>query len=226
MNTAKPNPQSGSESSNAMAVSDSKQAEVNALRKAFVGQKYGVKFTDDSLGAVAFLQVTEAGAVYMIGFSGKRAKPDFHYRFRSTEHADRYQDSWHKGLVSRATAKAERKAEKAAKSAQPHPLAVGDVLVSSWGYEQTNYDYYQVTRLVGKQSVEIRELARQAAESGFMQGDCVPVKGVFKGEPMVKRVNEHGRVKVHSWGVWASKKESVKVAGVEIFKPDHYTAYA
>ncbi len=55
MNTAKPNPQSGSESSNAMAVSDSKQAEVNALRKAFVGQKYGVKFTDDSLGAVAFL---------------------------------------------------------------------------------------------------------------------------------------------------------------------------
>ena len=55
MNTAKPNTQSGSESSNAMAVSDSKQAEVNALRKAFVGQKYGVKFTDDSLGAVAFL---------------------------------------------------------------------------------------------------------------------------------------------------------------------------
>ena len=226
MNTAKPNTQSGSESSNAMTGSNSKQAEVNALRKSFVGQKYAVKFTDDSLGAVAFLQVTEAGAVYMIGFSGKRAKPDFHYRFRSTEHADRYQDSWHKGLVSRATAKAERKAEKAAKSAQPHPLAVGDVLVSSWGYEQTNYDYYQVTRLVGKQSVEIRELGQQAAETGFLQGECVPVKGRFKGEPMVKRVNENGTVKVRSWGVWAYKKESVKVAGAEIFKPDNYTAYA
>ena len=46
------------------------------LPKAFVGQKYEVKFTDKSLGAVAFLHVTEAGAVYMIGFSGKRAKPD------------------------------------------------------------------------------------------------------------------------------------------------------
>lgn len=226
MNTAKPNTQLGSESSNAIPVSNAKQAEVNELRKAFVGQKYEVKFTDDSLNVIVFLQITESGMVYMIGFSGKRAKPDFHLRFRSIEHADSYHESWHKGLVSRATVKAERKAEKAAKSAQPHPLALGDVLVSSWGYEQTNYDYYQVTRLVGKQSVEIRELARQAAESGFMQGDCVPVKGVFKGEPMVKRVNEHGRVKVHSWGVWASKKESVTVAGVEIFKPDHYTAYA
>lgn len=61
MNTAKPNTQSGSESSNAMAVSDSKQAEVNALRKAFVDQKYGVKFTDDSLGAVAFCRSQKPG---------------------------------------------------------------------------------------------------------------------------------------------------------------------
>ena len=43
---------------------------------------------------------------------------------------------------------------------------------------------------------------------------------------MVKRVNENGTVKVRSWGVLAYKKESVKVAGVELFKPDHYTAYA
>ena len=226
MNTAKPNPQSGSESSNAMAVSDSKNSKINAIRKGSVGQKYMVKFTDDSLGAIAFFHVTESGAIYMIGFSGKRVKPDFHFSFRSTDYADRYQETWHKGLVSRATDKAERKAERAAKLAQPHPLAVGDVLVSSWGYEQTNYDYYQVTRLVGKQSVEIRQLGRQAAETGFLQGDCVPVKGLFKGEPMVKRINENGSVKVRSWGVWAHKKESVTVAGVEIFKPDHYTAYA
>ena len=115
---------------------------------------------------------------------------------------------------------------KAAKLAAPHPLVVGDVLVASWGYDQTNYDYYQVTRLVGKRSVEIRELARAAAETGFLQGDCVPVKGKFKGEPMVKRVNENGSVKVMSWGVYARKKESFKVGDIEIFKPDNYTAYA
>lgn len=226
MNTAKQNTQFGSESSNAMPVSSSKHTALNELRNAAIGQNYAIKFTDDALGVVAFLQVTDAGPVYMVGFSGKRTKPDFNYRFRSIEQADRYQESWYQGLVRRATAKAEQKAERAAKLAQPHPLAVGDVLVASWGYEQTNYDYYQVTRLVGKQSVEIRSIAKQAKESSFMQGDCVPLKGAFKGEPMVKRVGENGTVKVHSWGVWASKKESLTVAGIEIFKPDNYTAYA
>jgi hypothetical protein len=226
VNTAKSNTQSGSESSNAMPVLNQKQDEINALRRAFTGQRFTESFTDYSLGAVAYLQTTDTETVYMLGFSGKKSKPDFHYRFRSLEQAEKYRENWHQGLVSRARAKAERQAEKAAKRAQPHPLKVGDVLVSSWGYDQTNYDYYQVTRLVGKQSVEIRELGRQAAETGFLQGDCVPVKDFFKGEPMLKRVNENGSVKVHSWGVWASKKEAVKVAGVEIFKPDHYTAYA
>ena len=49
---------------------------------------------------------------------------------------------------------------------------------------------------------------------------CVPLKGCFKGEPVVKRVNERGAVKVFNWGVWARKKESVKVADMECFEPD------
>jgi hypothetical protein len=42
---------------------------------------------------------------------------------------------------------------------------------------------------------------------------------------MVKRVDEHGRVKVRAWGVWASKKEAVSVGGVEVLKPDRFTTY-
>lgn len=112
--------------------------------------------------------------------------------------------------------------------AASHRLAVGDVLFSSWGYEQTNVDYHQVTRVVGHRSVEIRKIARQAVESAqAMTGECVPAKGKFIGEPMVKRVNDQGLVKVQSWGVWASKKEPViTAAGLEVFKPDHFTSYA
>lgn len=218
---------SSSETGSVMPDFDPKNAQLNALRQAFAGPKFQLKFTDDALGAVVFLQTTDSETVYMIGFSGKRAKPDFHYSFRTLERAEVYQDTWHKGLVQRATDKAERKADKAAKlAAEPHTLVIGDVLVASWGYEQTNYNYYQITRLVGKQSVEIRELGRQVDATGCMQGDCVPVKGLFKGEPMVKRVTASGAVKVHSWGVWAYKMEPVKVAGVEIFKPNHFTSYA
>ena len=37
-------------------------------------------------------------------------------------------------------------------------VKVGDVFYSSWGYEQTNVDFFQVVALVGKKSVRIREV--------------------------------------------------------------------
>ncbi|MDR0576110.1 MAG: hypothetical protein LBI87_00860 [Candidatus Accumulibacter sp.] len=108
-----------------------------------------------------------------------------------------------------------------------HNLNVGDVLMASWGYEQTNIDYYEVTRLVGRHSVEIREIARQSQGTHWLQGECVPVKGRYVGEPIIKRVRSDGlSVKIFSWGAWARKKESRIVGGVEVFSPDHWTAYA
>lgn len=230
MNTAKSTTQSGSESSNPMIENSKKQAQqeqINARRTAFAGSKFTVIFTDALLGALVFRQVVDSGKVYMMGFSGKRTKPDFYFSFSSLEKSDNYIEAWHKALINCAMRKAERRAVKATKMAQQQTdLVVGDVLVASWGYEQTNYDYYQVTRLVGKRSVEIRELGKLSKETGWLQGDCVPVKGDFKGEPMIKRVDENGAVKVHSSGVYARKKEPLRVAGVEIFEPNHYTAYA
>ena len=227
MNAAKQIQQSGSESSNAMSLKQEKSNELQQLRKVFAGSRAEVVFTDDGMGVEVYRYMLADEKCVMLGFSGKRAKPDFHYRFASVERADAYRAKWFESLNTTAQAKQARKAEKAAKMAEGHRLAVGDVLVASWGYDQTNYDYYQVTRLVGSRSVEIRELAQSRGETHWMQGDCVPVKNSFVGEPMVKRVTESGdAVKVRSWGVWAHKKESRKVGGVELFKPDHYTAYA
>jgi integrating conjugative element membrane protein (TIGR03745 family) len=72
--------------------------------------------------------------------------------------------------------------------AQPHGLKVGYVLSASWGYEQTNIDYYEVTALVGRRSVEVREIAQELKETGNMLGECRPTKGKFIGKPLVKRV--------------------------------------
>ena len=40
-------------------------------------------------------------------------------------------------------------------------VKVGDLFVSSWGYEQTNVDYYQVVSVHGKSSVRVREVRPQ-----------------------------------------------------------------
>ncbi|EIE8009597.1 hypothetical protein LDW55_003780, partial [Escherichia coli] len=37
-------------------------------------------------------------------------------------------------------------------------VSVGDVFVSSWGYEQTNVNFYQVISVHGKKTVTVQEI--------------------------------------------------------------------
>lgn len=125
-------------------------------------------------------------------------------------------------------ADARRAAEKAAAREAGHALKVGAVLRSSWGYEQTNIDYYQVTRMVGKQSVGIRPIARQSIETLDMQGKCVPCPDEFTGEEMVKRVSTWGKrdsVKLTSYST-ATLITPTIVEGMKVYPADHWRSYA
>lgn len=129
--------------------------------------------------------------------------------------------------IGSESSNAMEKAEAAAKRAAGHKLAVGDVLATCWGYEQTNVEYYQVTQLIGKCMVEIREIGRMVEQTAWLQGDCVPAKDQFKGEPMRRRVCKDGRsVKIESWGIWARKLETQTVGGVEVFPVSSFSSYA
>lgn len=64
--------------------------------------------------------------------------------------------------------------------------AVGDILVSSWGYDQTNIDFYQVVGVTAK-SVKIRAIGKTCTERREYTDMMVPDVGAFKGEPMTKR---------------------------------------
>lgn len=176
---------------------------------------------DEAMGVEVFRRPGKPSGVCELAFSGMRCKPDYAYRFGSPEAAEAHRATWLDGKRSSYNDKRARVEQRREAGQQ---LVVGDVLVASWGYEQTNYDYYQVTRKVGARSVEIRELAKDMTyDGGAMAGECVPIKGRFVGEPMTKRVDERGGVKVK--GAHATKKPSEVVGGVEVFKPDRYTAY-
>ena len=58
-----------------------------------------------------------------------------------------------------------------------HTLKVDDVLYSSWGYDQTNVDFYQVLK-VTPSGVYIRELVDKvtATPGAFMTGTSVPLR--------------------------------------------------
>jgi hypothetical protein len=91
---------------------------------------------------------------------------------------------------SNQTAKVERKA-KQKEALKDVVVKVGDIFVNSWGYDQTNVDYYQVVSYKGK-TVELREIASQevAGTSGYMCCEVRPVKDAFlkNSESFKKRI--------------------------------------
>lgn len=61
-----------------------------------------------------------------------------------------------------------------------HGVKVGDIFYSSWGYDQTNIDYFQVIELKGSQMVKIREIAQTTVRTETSMSEYVkPVKDAF-----------------------------------------------
>lgn len=84
-------------------------------------------------------------------------------------------------------------------------ISVGDIFCSSWGYEQTNISYYQVTRIVGKTMVELSLIRKKTVEqSSEMVSRVEPiadafVEGAEKFKRKVTRYSETPRVSITSF---------------------------
>lgn len=184
---------------------------------------------DAAIGAEVWLiaSTRQPGLCAVIAYAGKRTKHDGHYTMRDRAQALQWAAEYLGKRQASAQRQAEQRAEKAAKRAAGHKLQVGDVLRSSWGYDQTNIDYYEVTRLVGKRMVEIRKIGAESAGDGYMTGDCVPRPGHYTGEPMRKMVSDYDgkSVRIASYAS-ANKIEPRDVGGVKVWPVDHWTAYA
>lgn len=141
----------------------------------------GARLThSDGAGNAVYCWTNAAGQPCALGFQGKAAKPSFRYRFASESRRAEYADQF---MARRAEIERERQAERAARAGFVHDVKVGDIFKSSWGYDQTNVDYYQVVKLCGKSMAEVMEIAQDREETGFMSGRCVPKPGAFLHDP-------------------------------------------
>ena len=138
---------------------------------------------------LAFWTWESNGIPYGIAFAGKAQKPLWHYRFRNESDRQRRIDETtedrRKALARKHQILEERRNFQ-------HGLQVGDIFVSSWGYEQTNVDFYEVTA-VGDREVVIREIGKDVVRSDQYGGEqVVPEKGRYVGPPMRKRPSGSG----------------------------------
>jgi len=166
-------------------------------REFFIPSKYSEKVEREGVQAEVYLTDGDNGPVAK-GFGGKRSKPDFFLRFKSEERRQEYVDKYLDDLERRIQ---EKKARQEAKNNFEMSLKVGDILYSSWGYDQTNVDFYQVVELVGKKSVKIRAIGAMVDSSDFGADYLKPVKDKFlnDGDGMLKRVNQYNSVRIASY---------------------------
>lgn len=188
-------------------------------RQLYIPADYKVDQCIEALGVLVLVDPTGLRA---LGFAGRSGKPAFFYRFGSVERREAYVKNWLAGLEAREEAK---RARRAAATVEASGLEVGTVLVSSWGYDQTNVEFYEVVRVVGKSTVELREIAQERREDDYMQGSCIPLPGVYVGAAFRRRVNAYGSVKVSSFQ-HAHRAEFQEVAGCKVYKAHRFTAYA
>lgn len=82
-------------------------------------------------------------------------------------------------------------------------IKAGDILEDSWGYEQTNIEFYIVTRIISACKIEIVELGhKQVTVESSMSGTVVPDLERRIGEPIQKMVSQSAYEKMTgSWHV-------------------------
>jgi hypothetical protein len=73
-------------------------------------------------------------------------------------------------------------------------VKVGDIFYNSWGYGQTNIDWYQVVSVspTGK-TVKIRPIEQKLKDTGNMTGTTLPYKNKFKGKVIQKKIRVSGK---------------------------------
>lgn len=135
---------------------------------------------EEVYGMLRIVREESNGRAFLKIWRGKAERPFANFYFRTIEAREIYVAEQKHRQDSREKLMADRRA---ARLAFRHTLKVGDILFSSWGYEQTNVDFYQVIARTDK-TVVIREIASKGMSAdGNMGGTVVAVKDSFIGEP-------------------------------------------
>lgn len=66
-------------------------------------------------------------------------------------------------------------------------MKLGTIFYSSWGYDQTNIDFYEVVGFKGKTLVLLRELEQVKEPTGDMYGRTKPKPGKYKSGKFQRR---------------------------------------
>jgi hypothetical protein len=130
-------------------------------------------------GAIAYVQDFEGPTgktlYYAKGFrSDKQINDDFNFRFTTNEQREKFLNNWYAGLDANLARKQAKKDTVKLAKTKGHPFKVGTILVNSWGYEQTNIDFYKVTEQNGDNLTIVAIGCKTRVSTAWEQHDVTP----------------------------------------------------
>ena len=193
----------------------------------YIPEGYELSWDDQELGIQIYYK--ESPTIGGLCFVGRAINPTWHYRFKNAEQRLAEVTKTFTNVRAWADRKAKRKA-KAKEASANHGVKAGDVFCCSWGYDQTNIDYYQVVA-VGNKTATFCKIAQLSESDGFLQGNCVPATNHFIGKPFNKliqksSVESNAFIKIASYANAYKIEPVAVVSNKPIYESSHWTAYA
>ncbi len=176
-----------------------------AMQREFYIMKGAMKIAPKDLPVVFYVNREKLSAQCFIG---RAQKPTWQFLFLSMEQMEKKIEAQIKAVKLREADRAARREQ----AKKPHGMEVGQILYSSWGYDQTNIDFYEVVSLVGKTMVKIERIGSQQANDSSDYGhgmarEVVPAPEHRTGEFFRSRVSRGGARGKHGYRatVWDGK---------------------
>lgn len=154
--------------------------------------------TEETYGTLRIERIDGERRPLVKVYQGKQRRPDY-IQFQSVERREEYIVQRNAGADYAEQAKQERAVARASLDAttlyQP-----GDIVVSTWGYDQTNVEFYRVER-VTKASVTLIEIGQRTTETTGSMSEMVAANPDWTGKMSSHRVQPGGSMKIgHGYG--------------------------
>lgn len=135
--------------------------------------------------------VVSAAMVY----HGRKNKPTWHYRFKTQEELMLKIDKAIESQFNDNFTKEKQRIEKKIVAEQHREnVQVGDIFYTSWGYDETHVEFFQVQEKMSKAKVKIQQISSVKISDGYNTANIKPVPLDFIGIAKVCIINAYGSI--------------------------------
>jgi len=130
------------------------------------------------------------GVPYLVTFEGRKIKPTLKYRYDDIEtRDDRFYTEINKVRLNHLNKLEQKELKRMKEKEEFNKVKVGNIFASSWGYDQTNVNYYKLISIKGKTGtfVEVYKKTVKGSE-GYMSSTVTPDADNHYGKEFKARI--------------------------------------